>query len=279
MPILRITNPKELRAQITLQRRAGKTIGLVPTMGALHDGHIHLASTALAQSDVVVSSIFVNPKQFAPHEDFGRYPRTPDEDVQKLEAAGVHVAYLPEPDAMYPPEFFTSVHVGTISEPLEGEFRPAFFDGVATVVAKLLLQVQPDKAFFGEKDYQQLQVVKRMAADLNLPVEIVGVGTVRDQNGLALSSRNAYLSAEQYKIACELNRILAGMGELARQGLEPEKIDELGHHSLLEAGFGKVDYCTVRDAQTLQAPQEGRPQRVLAAAWLGTTRLIDNMAV
>lgn len=277
--MIKFTTLAELRAGIATERAKGKKIGFVPTMGALHEGHIHLGTTAKKSCDSMIYSIFVNPLQFAPHEDFGRYPRTLDADIARLEAAGMTMVYIPPVEEIYPEDFRTLIHVDGISGPLEGEFRPAFFDGVATVVAKLLLQVLPDQAYFGEKDYQQLQVIKRLAGDLNLPMEIIGVPTVRDDNGLALSSRNAYLSPEQYQVACTLNRTLAGMAELARQGQSVAQIEAMGEKALLDAGFTKVDYCTLRDAGTLQSPQTGRPQRVLAAAWLGTTRLIDNLAV
>lgn len=276
--MITLTTPADVRAYITACRKDGKRVGFVPTMGALHDGHIKLGAAAQTQSDVVIYSIFVNPKQFAPHEDLDRYPRTIDKDIAKLDAAGMTAVYMPGVQDMYPSDFLTTVHVSAVSEPLEGEFRPHFFDGVATVVTKLLLQVLPDKAFFGEKDYQQLQVVKRLALDLNLPLEIVGVPTVRDENGLALSSRNVYLSPDQYKSACQLNRILKSMGERVRQGDAISDVETSAQAALRQAGFEKIDYCTIRDASTLRAPGSDA-LRVLAAAWIGATRLIDNMAV
>jgi len=276
-----LKTPDAVRAYTLDQRRLGKQVGFVPTMGALHDGHVKLGQVAQATCQTVIYSIFVNPKQFAPHEDFAKYPRTIDADIAKLKDAGMAAVYLPDTEAMYPKDFLTTVHVDGISKPLEGEFRPHFFDGVATVVAKLLLQVLPDQAFFGEKDYQQLQVVKRMTHDLNLPLEIIGVPTVRDERGLALSSRNAYLSAKQYEIACVLNLVLKRMGQAVKAGTALTDIEAQAHEELLRAGFDKIDYCTVRHAHTL-APQpdfQRDPLRVLVAAWLGSTRLIDNMAV
>jgi pantoate--beta-alanine ligase len=273
-------SPLELRQAVTAFRRAGKTIGFVPTMGALHDGHIQLGQAAQKECDVVLYSIFVNPLQFAPHEDFGRYPRTVEADCARLADAGMAGVYLPGVEDMYPKDFLTKVHVDGVSAPLEGEFRPHFFDGVATVVTKLLLQVLPDKAFFGEKDYQQLQVVTRLTKDLNLPLDIVGVPTVRDEQGLALSSRNAYLSPEQLQSARCINVILKEMGAAFRSGKAIPEIEAAALKQLREAGFEKIDYCTIRDARTLQVPEDTtRPLRVLMAAWIGQTRLIDNMAV
>ena len=270
---------QELRGQVEKIRLSRKTIGFVPTMGALHAGHLSLGTEARKACDTVIYSIFVNPLQFAPHEDFGRYPRSEEADLAQLEAAGVDMVFLPQVADMYPEEFMTRVSVSGITAPLEGEFRPDFFGGVATVVTKLLLQVLPTHAFFGEKDYQQLQTIKRLCRDLSVPVEIVGVPTLRDENGLALSSRNAYLTPEQYEIACMLNRTLIGMGILAQQGEKFSRVEEMGHDSLIKAGFDRVDYCVVRDANTLLPPQKVAPLRVLGAAWLGSTRLIDNMPV
>lgn len=263
-------------------RSAGHSIGFVPTMGALHNGHVALGQAAQKSCDSVIYSIFVNPLQFAPHEDFARYPRMVDADIARLEQAGMDAVYLPAIEDMYPRDFLTRIHVDAISAPLEGEFRPHFFDGVATVVTKLLLQVLPDRAFFGEKDYQQLQVVTRLARDLDLPLEIVGVPTLRDEHGLALSSRNAYLSPEQLSVARKLNKILAVLAGRARSGCDLNVAEKDAANDLLEAGFDKVDYITVRDAATLQAPEPGDGKtslRVLAACWLGQTRLIDNLPV
>lgn len=278
--MLLFKSPAELGDAVQSFRKSGKTIGFVPTMGALHEGHIRLGQSAQKECDVVLYSIFVNPLQFAPHEDFGRYPRTVEADCARLDAAGMQGAYLPGVEDMYPQDFLTKVHVDGVSAPLEGEFRPHFFDGVATVVTKLLLQVLPDKAFFGEKDYQQLQVVTRLTKDLNLPLEIVGVPTVRDEQGLALSSRNAYLSPEQLQSARRINVILKDMGVKFRSGDGISEVEQSAAAQLKEAGFDKIDYITIRDAATLQIPDDtSRPLRALVAAWIGQTRLIDNMAV
>lgn len=270
----------ELRQAVREQRRTGKTIGLVPTMGALHEGHLSLVREGLKRVDLVIGTIFVNPTQFAPHEDFAAYPRMQEEDIRKFESAGAYGAFCPDAKEMYPQGFSSSVQVKGVSEPLEGESRPHFFGGVATVVTKLLMQAQPDVALFGEKDYQQLQVIKRMVMDLDMPVEIIGVETVRDENGLALSSRNAYLSAEQRVIANALNRILFAVAEASAKGGDIATIRQDGLRRMEEAGFDSVDYLEVRNANTLAPVQDsGEPMRVLAAVRLGGTRLIDNVPV
>lgn len=271
----------QLKSLEELQQYVGEdvTLGFVPTMGALHEGHIHLAEMALAECDRVLVSIFVNPKQFAPHEDLDKYPRTLEADIKKLEEIGVHAVYTPGIDDIYPDGFATKISVSKVTETLEGEFRPQFFDGVATVVAKLFMQVMPDKAFFGEKDYQQLQVIKKLVADLNMPIEIIGVPTVRDKDsGLALSSRNAYLNPEEIKIAQQLNRVLLTMADKIEVGDNLTDIEHWARAELLVRGFTKVDYCDIRDAHTLQIPRGNSEKRILAAAWIGTTRLIDNIA-
>lgn len=244
-----------------------KKIALIPTMGALHEGHIELVREALKHADIALPYIFVNPTQFAPHEDFDQYPRDIDADIQKLESVGAHALWLPSEEDIYPDGKVADIHVDHISDPLEGEHRPHFFDGVATVVSRMLNLSKPDIAIFGEKDFQQLQVIKKMVADHNIPAEIIGVPTVRDDNGLALSSRNAYLSGDEYTIAIQLNKILE---EMASGALDEKKAQE----KLLGAGFDKVDYCAARNAKTF-LPKN--PDRVLAAVWLGQTRLIDNM--
>jgi len=268
----------DLRGWTGRSRAAGKTIALVPTMGALHEGHLTLVREGLKQADAVIVSIFVNPAQFGPGEDLDAYPRTWDADLEKLTATGAHAVFYPAASEMYPEGFSTNVSVRGVSEPLEGAKRPGHFDGVATVVSKLLLQCLPDAALFGEKDWQQLQVIKQMVADLNIPVEITGVPTVRDQNGLALSSRNAYLSEEEYKIACTLNKTLFAAAEKIAAGEAVETARQWGIKALEEAGFGAIDYLEVRDAGTLAAPGDGR-LRVLAAVKCGKARLIDNVAV
>ncbi len=275
--MIRLHNFEELQAYAGAE---DSVLGLVPTMGALHEGHLHLVEMALADCDRVIVSVFVNPKQFAPHEDLAKYPRTLEADMEKLAAAGVHAIYTPSIDDMYPEGFVTKISVGKISEPLEGQFRPQFFEGVATVVAKLFLQVMPDKAFFGEKDYQQLQVIKRMVYDLNLPIEIVPVPTVRDKDsGLALSSRNAYLNEDELKVAQQLNLVLLTMAEKIDSGFDMREIEAWGVAELKIRGFTKIDYCDIRDAKTLQPSDTGdkAEKRILAAAWIGTTRLIDNI--
>jgi pantoate--beta-alanine ligase len=279
LPVIR--SVPELRLAVARWRAAGRTIGFVPTMGALHEGHISLGELAKARGAVVVYSIFVNPTQFAPHEDFGRYPRTEAADVLQLATEDVcDLVYAPDAKEMYPDGFATSVAVGGPSAGLETDFRPHFFGGVGVVVAKLLLQVLPDFAVFGEKDYQQLQVIRRMTADLDIPVEIVGGPTQRESDGLAMSSRNAYLDAGQRKVAGRLNVILKDVIARIHTGDKPEHAAAFGFGELLTAGFDKVDYLEVRDAETL-APvtDRSRPMRVLAAVKIGATRLIDNMAV
>lgn len=269
-----------LRIFVADCRKSGKTVAFVPTMGALHDGHIELVRQGLARADICIPYIFVNPKQFAPTEDFGAYPRTMESDLERLRAAHASAVYLPQPHEVYPQGFATSIAVSGVSEPLEGEFRPHFFSGVATVVAKMLLQCMPDMALFGEKDWQQLQVIKRMAADLDIPVQIVGVPTVRDANGLALSSRNAYLDDAQYAVAARMNKILRAMGDDIASGKSLAAAEDSAREALLRAGFERVDYITARNAETLAAPEQGdKNLRLLAAAWLGRARLIDNMAL
>ena len=271
-----------LRETVGAWRRQSKTVGLVPTMGALHDGHAALVRQSLGACDRTVVSIFVNPKQFAPHEDFATYPRNEAADLARLAALGVDLVYMPAAGEMYGEGFATSVAVAGPSQGLCGVTRPHFFQGVATVVTKLLLQCLPDRAYFGEKDYQQLQVVRRLVRDLDIPVAIVGVPTVREPDGLALSSRNLYLSPAERAVAPALNRVLRevagrlGSGEAARDAAG------WGRRQLESAGFAKVDYLEVRDPDTL-APIEaalppGGRARILAAAFLGRTRLIDNIA-
>jgi pantoate--beta-alanine ligase len=271
-----------LRDQVAAWRKEGLTVALVPTMGALHEGHLSLVRKALEEADRVVASVFVNPTQFAPGEDFEAYPRSEARDAELLASAGCHLLYAPTAAAIYPEGFSTTITVWDVSAPLEGERRPTHFAGVATVVAKLLIQAQPDAAVFGEKDWQQLQVIRRMAIDLDLPVRILGAPTVRAEDGLALSSRNAYLTPEQRLVAGVLNRVIRALAEAAAAGEPLEPAEQAAAEVLIEAGFDKVDYIAVRHAETLAPlrPSVGdAPARVLAAAWLGQTRLIDNMAV
>ena len=267
----------DLRANIAAWRRGGQTIALVPTMGALHEGHLDLVRAAKLRADKVVASIFINPAQFAAHEDLDRYPRTQTRDMELLDGAGCDLLYAPTKSVMYPDGFATTVAVSNVSAPLEGVFRPHFFGGVATVVAKLFIQAAPDFAFFGEKDWQQLQVVTKMAGDLDLGIEVIGVPTRREIDGLAMSSRNAYLTAEERAIAPALkasldrvyDAIVADQQEIALR-VEAEILRLVG------AGFSSVDYLAACHAQTLAPWQKGDPLRILAAAWLGKTRLIDN---
>lgn len=270
-----------LRAALAPWRREGLRIGFVPTMGALHRGHAALVEHALAACDRVVVSVFVNPTQFAPNEDFARYPRTEAADAALLERVGAQVLYAPAVDEIYPPGDATRVTVAGLTEPMEGAIRPHFFTGVATVCARLFCHVQPDAAFFGEKDYQQLLVVRRMARDLGLGVEVIGVPTVREPDGLALSSRNAYLSAAERAAAPALHRVLQRVAAGLRDGASLAALRADAVRALLEAGFTAPDYLDLRDAETL-APLDrfdATPARLLAAARLGTTRLIDNIPV
>jgi pantoate--beta-alanine ligase len=274
-----VTTVAELRARLAQWRGGGARIGLVPTMGALHDGHLSLVREARGRTEKVVVSIFVNPAQFAPHEDFDRYPRALDDDTAKL-AGTTDLVFAPTVAEMYPTGFATKIDVGGPSAGLETDFRPHFFSGVATVVAKLLIAALPDIAMFGEKDYQQLLVVKRLTSDLGLPIEIVGGAIVREADGLALSSRNAYLAPHERKIAGTLNGILKDVVARVRNGARIENAETAGTNRLLDAGFASVDYVAVRDAATLAKIETlAAPARVLAAAKVGKTRLIDNMAV
>ncbi|HZV84866.1 MAG TPA: pantoate--beta-alanine ligase [Brevundimonas sp.] len=271
-----------LREQVSAWRRQGFTVGFVPTMGALHDGHLALVREAARRADRVVVSIFVNPTQFAAHEDLGSYPRQEARDVELLSGLGCHLLFAPTAAEMYPEGFATGVSVNGPAEGLESEFRPHFFAGVAVVVAKLLNQVQADVAVFGEKDYQQLMVVQRMARDLDIPTQIVGAPTERDGHGLALSSRNAYLSETGLEVARRLNGVLFETAARATAGESVTRLEQSSRDGLLAAGFGSIDYVALRRADDL-APFAGdvvdAPARILAAAWLGKTRLIDNMAV
>jgi pantoate--beta-alanine ligase len=281
LPIVRTADA--LRRRVAAWRSEGLTVGLVPTMGALHEGHLSLVTRALRDVDRVVASVFVNPTQFAPGEDFEAYPRNEARDAQLLASAGCALLFAPSPAEVYPRGFCTTVTVSGVSAPLEGERRPTHFAGVATVVAKLLNQVQPDVAVFGEKDYQQLQVIRRMARDLDLPVTIVGAATVRADDGLALSSRNAYLTADQRAVAGKLNVVLRALADAIASGEPVEPSEQAAVEVLLEVGFDSVDYVEVRAADDLSrlgpGPARGTEARVLAAARLGRTRLIDNLAI
>ncbi len=281
MPELSIVRTiAHLRAQVSAWRQAGLRIGFVPTMGALHEGHLSLVRLARTRADRVVASVFVNPTQFGPNEDFDAYPRDEARDAGLLESAGCHLLYAPSVAEMYPAGASTTVTVAGVSEPLDGQARPGHFAGVATVVTKLLNQCAPDVAVFGEKDFQQLAVIRRLVRDLDLPVEIVGGPTARADDGLALSSRNAYLSAAERPVAARLNAVLREVLAKVRGGAPVAAAEEAAVADLLAAGFRKVDYVEARVPETLgrlgPGPASG-PIRVLGAAHLGRTRLIDNL--
>lgn len=272
-----------LRERVRRWRKQSVTVGLVPTMGALHEGHLSLVRRCLADNVRAVVSIFVNPAQFAPHEDFASYPRDESADTEILGALGAHLVFAPDRPEMYAEDFATAVTVAGVSEGLCGDSRPHFFRGVATVVTKLLLQCLPDRAYFGEKDYQQLMVVRRLVRDLDIPVEIVGLPTVREADGLALSSRNAYLSAAERRAAPALHRTLREVARRVALGEPALSAAEWGRAELAAAGFAPIDYLEIRDADTLHPVADrlstGRSARAFAAAYLGRTRLIDNVPV
>ncbi|MFS0738293.1 pantoate--beta-alanine ligase [Sphingomonas sp. 1P06PA] len=269
-----------LRSAVAAFRAAGERVALVPTMGALHAGHMALVAEARRRADRVVVSIFVNPTQFGPNEDFAAYPRREASDAKLLDDAGVDILWAPEVAEMYPAGFATAVSVAGISAHLDGAARPGHFDGVATVVSKLFNQVRPDVAVFGEKDYQQLQIVARMATDLDLGVEVIGLPTQRDDDGLALSSRNAYLTPEERVAARTLPRALGEAAASIAKGAPVADALDMARKRLADAGFDPIDYVTLVDARKLEAIDTlDGPARLLAAAKLGRTRLIDNLAV
>mgnify|MGYP003642247183 FL=1 len=279
-PLDTVRTIADLRARVQGWRGAGQRIGLVPTMGALHAGHVSLVKNSVTRCDRTVVTLFVNPTQFGPKEDFSVYPRDEARDAALVAAEGADLLFAPDVDEVYPGGHSTKVHVGGLGDVLEGEYRPGFFTGVATVVTKLLLQALPDEAFFGEKDYQQLQVIKKLIRDLDVPVTATGVATVRESDGLALSSRNAYLTPAERATAPVLHGTLAQVAEQVGRGEDPRAQETWAKEQLERAGFWQVDYVTVRDAVTLdEAPDASQPARVLAAAWLGKARLIDNVAV
>jgi pantoate--beta-alanine ligase len=269
-----------LQKEVNALRAAGGRIAFVPTMGALHAGHMALVREAKRRAEHVVVSIFVNPTQFGPNEDLSTYPRREAEDAAMLEAEGCAILWAPDVATMYPQGHATRIRVGGITEGLDGAARPGHFDGVATVVYTLFSQVRPDVALFGEKDYQQLAVVRRMAKDLLLPLDVIGVPTQRDADGLALSSRNAYLSEEERVQARTLPRVLVETAQAIREGRTvTEALDDARQH-LAAAGFGPIDYVALCDAETLEPLAVlDRPARLLAAAKMGKTRLIDNLAL
>lgn len=270
----------ELRTIVRKWQSNNRRTALVPTMGALHAGHVALVAAAKQQANRVVASIFVNPTQFAANEDLSSYPRREAEDAAMLEAAGCDVLWAPSVETMYPAGYATSISVGGVTETLEGAARPGHFDGVATVVAKLFGQTQPDLAFFGEKDFQQLAVIRKMVADLNMRIGIVGVPTVRDSDGLALSSRNAYLTAEERSAAHVLPDALQDAAAAIAKGRDVAKALEEVRARLTFAGFDPIDYVTLCDAETLRPVLQATGKlRLLAAARLGRARLIDNFEV
>ena len=280
-----VRNVADLREVVSRWHADGKTVGLVPTMGAIHDGHLSLVAAAQRRCDRVIVSLFVNPKQFGTGEDVDTYPADEARDAGLLTKAGVDLLFAPASAAIYPPGFSTVVEITGLTDGLCGAFRPGHFAGVATVVAKLFLQTAPDLAIFGEKDYQQLQVIRRLVHDLDMNIEIVGAPTIRENDGLAISSRNAYLSGAERAQAPALHKILTDVANQVMSGSIPCDIAcRAATDDLLAAGFRAIDYVAVCDAETLQPlaviDQENyRPARVLGAAWLGGARLIDNVGV
>jgi pantoate--beta-alanine ligase len=279
-PLATVRTVADLRAQVATWRAAGQRVALVPTMGALHEGHLSLVQLAKAHAARVVASIFVNPTQFGPNEDFDAYPRGEARDAGLLAGVGCDLLFAPTAGEMYATGFSTTITVSGVSEPLDGAARPGHFAGVATVVAKLLIQSGADVAVFGEKDYQQLQVIKRLVRDLDIPTQVIGAPTARASDGLALSSRNAYLSVAEREIAPSLNAALVDAARRLRMGESVEHVEATGRAALERAGFGRIDYFAVRGAEDLGELGPGpttAPARLLAAALLGKTRLIDNI--
>ncbi len=275
-PIVR--SVADLRAQVASWRAEGLKVGFVPTMGALHPGHLSLVQAAKTKVDRVVVSVFVNPTQFGPNEDLDAYPRQEAADRESLATVNAHLMYAPTVAEMYPDGFATKIDVSGVSEGLCGGDRPGHFSGVATVVTKLLLQVGPDVAAFGEKDYQQLQVIRRLVKDLDIPVEIMGVPISREEDGLARSSRNAYLSASDRAVAPALYRMLQRVAASLQAGVSVADALASGQADILAEGFHSVDYLELRSADNLAVLDKfDRPACVLVAARLGKTRLIDNL--
>ncbi|KJZ23503.1 pantoate--beta-alanine ligase [Tritonibacter mobilis] len=277
-PILRrLEDLRTLRRDWMLK---GETLGLVPTMGALHAGHLSLVEAAKSACDHVVVTIFVNPKQFNSPEDLANYPRTEHEDAEKLAPFGVDAIYVPDPDQIYPEGYATTVSLSGITEVMEGPNRPGHFEGVATVVAKLFLQSGADQAFFGEKDYQQLMVVRRMARDLDIPIEVIGCPTVREPSGLAMSSRNMRLSPAATETAGQLNPMMEAAAARLRAGEDYAPLEAEMRARLRDLGFSEIEYIDLRCAEDLATMTRlDRPARMLVAAWLDGVRLIDNIAV
>lgn len=270
----------ELRSKVAGWKAAGESVAVVPTMGALHQGHLSLVRAGKEACDRVIVTIFINPKQFNNPDDYKNYPRTEEEDARKLISLKADVVYVPDGAQMYPDGFATTVSVEGITQGLCGAHRTGHFDGVATIVTKLFTQTQADKAFFGEKDYQQLQVVTRLARDLDLPIEVVGCPTIREEDGLAMSSRNLMLSDRARTWAPELHRAMEEMSEGLRAGGNLEALRAVAVKRIERAGFTQVEYLDLRSADRLELmTTPDRPARLLAAAWLAGVRLIDNIAV
>ena len=270
----------ELRAVTGGWRQAGDSVAVVPTMGALHDGHLSLVAQARDACDRVIVTLFVNPTQFDRPEDLAKYPRTENRDRAVLEPAGVDLLFMPGVDEVYPPGFATTVSVSGLTSGMCGDFRPGHFDGMATIVAKLFLMTGADRAFFGEKDWQQLQIVRRLAADLNIPIEVTGCPTVREADGLAMSSRNARLSPPDRAAAPALYAALTHAAQRLRGGEDPAPVLDAAREEILAGGFARVEYLDLRHPQTLTPLDRlDGPAGLLAAAWLGPVRLIDNVAV
>ena len=269
-----------LRECVAGWKATGQVVGVVPTMGALHEGHLSLVRAAREGADRVIVTVFVNPRQFSNSEDLAKYPRTLEADAALVAAIGADVVFAPEPSEVYPPGFATTVSVSGVSEPLEGIHRPGHFDGMATVVTKLFGMTQADRAWFGQKDWQQLQVVRRFVADLNIKVEVIGAETIRDADGLALSSRNTRLSEEARQIAPSLYWAMIAAAADIRDGEPVDEVLEEAREAVLGAGFEKIEYLELRTADMLEPVEDvAGPARLLAAAWLDGLRLIDNIPV
>ncbi len=277
-----VRTERALRGQVWEYRGHGETTAFVPTMGALHEGHLTLVRLAKKKADRVVVSIFVNPTQFAPGEDLDAYPRTEKADVKLLRAEGVDLVYIPKPDSMYNAHHATTIKVGGVADGLETDHRPTFFDGVALVVTKLFNRVAPDIAVFGEKDYQQLATIRRLVEDLDMPIKIIGAPIARDEHGLALSSRNAYFDEEGLRTARRLNEIMRNCAAQMARGENVDVARDIARKSLLAAGFSGVDYIEVRSPNSLTVLEGGvlnAPARLLVAAHCKGVRLIDNFPV
>ena len=270
----------ELRQHTSRWRIAGQTIGLIPTMGALHNGHLSLIKLAQGKCDRVIATIFVNPRQFLPNEDFDEYPRNEESDIQKLIEMGVDLLFAPKAPEMYQPDASTTVVISKLTDCLCATSRPGFFDGVGTVVTKLLIQALPDLAIFGEKDYQQLLVIKRLTRDLDIPVEIIGAPTIREADGLAVSSRNVFLSQTNRETASKVFEILKKTATAIALGNDVLVACEEARSELMLAGFSEIDYFEARHSETLELIQSFENSgRLFAAVWLGSTRLIDNLEI